>query len=54
MKNVKKELKNIFTMALIVLGVFAFLLGVVFIKYKIWGVEHPQAKTWTFFINNKN
>lgn len=24
--------------------------GLCLLKYKVWRAEHPQAKTWTFFI----
>lgn len=31
-----------------------FFAGLVTIKYKIWRAEHPQAKTWTFFIPDRH
>ena len=45
-----KKLKEILQIALIILGVVALIGGIGFVKYKIWRAEHPQAKTWTFFI----
>ncbi len=46
MKNQKESLQ----MALIILGVVVLVGGIGFVKYKIWRAEHPQAKTWTFFV----
>lgn len=45
-----KKLKEKLQWALIILGICAFISGIGFVKYKIWRAEHPQAKTWTFFI----
>ena len=45
-----KKLKENLQIALIILGVVALIGGIGFVKYKIWRAEHPQAKTWTFFI----
>lgn len=45
-----KKLKENIQVALIILGVVALIGGIGYVKYKIWRVEHPQAKTWTFFI----
>jgi len=42
-----KKLKEKFTIALIIL----FICGGGFIRYKIWKAEHPQAKTWMFFVS---
>ena len=43
-------MKDKIKIGLILLGIFAVIYGIGFIKYKIWRAEHPQAKTWTFFI----
>jgi len=45
-----KKIKERFTIALIVLGFCGVVYGIGYIKYKIWRAEHPQAKTWTFFV----
>ena len=42
-----KKLKENLQIALIIL----FICGAGFIRYKIWKAEHPQAKTWTFFVS---
>ena len=44
-----KKQKESLQIALIILGV-VLMGGIGFVKYKIWRAEHPQAKTWTFFI----
>ena len=46
-----KKIKEKFTIALIILGFCGLIYGIGYIKYKIWRVEHPQAKTWTFFVS---
>ena len=48
MRRLKESLKII----LVVFMVISLLLGVGYIKYKIWRLEHPQAKTWVFFISS--
>ena len=45
-----KKLKEKLTIVLIILGFCGVVYGIGFLKYKIWRAEHPQAKTWTFFI----
>jgi len=45
-----KKLKERFIIALIILGICGGVYGIGYIKYKIWRAEHPQAKTWIFFI----
>ena len=45
-----KKLKYIIAKTLIILGVFLIIYTIGYIKYKIWRAEHPQAKTWTFFV----
>lgn len=45
-----KKLKENLQRTLIILGVVVLIGGINFVKYKIWRAEHPQAKTWTFFI----
>ncbi len=45
-----KELKEKLTIALIILGFCGIFYGLGCIKYYIWRAEHPQAKTWTFFV----
>ena len=27
--------------------------GIVYLKYQLWRLEHPEVKTWVFFIPNK-
>lgn len=44
------KLKNSIIMLVLIVGIFAGLYGVARIKYFFWRAEHPQAKTWTFFI----
>jgi|TARA_B110000908_G_scaffold45868_1_gene55894 hypothetical protein len=45
-----KKLKENLTIALIILSFCGVIYGIGFVKYKIWIAEHPQAKTWTFFV----
>jgi len=45
-----KKLKDKIIIVLIILGFFTLLYGVGYIKYNIWRAEHPQTKTWIFFI----
>lgn len=45
-----KKLKQKFITALIILGFCGIIYGIGYIKYIIWRAEHPNAKTWTFFI----
>jgi len=49
-----KKLKENLQIALIVLVVVTLIGGIGFVKYKFWRAEHPQAKTWTFFIPKGN
>ena len=50
MEQRMKKLKEYIAIALISIGVCSVVCGVGFIKYKFWRAEHPQAKTWTFFV----
>ena len=43
MKDTLKLIACILAFALIVVGIGGC-------KYKLWRAEHPDAKTWTFFI----
>lgn len=45
-----RKIKNKLTLALIILGFCGVIYGVGYVKYIIWRAEHPQAKTWTFFV----
>ena len=45
-----KKIKDNFIILLITVGLCIVIYGIGCIKYKIWKSEHPQAKTWTFFI----
>ena len=45
-----KKIKNALTIALISLGISSVIFGIGYVKYKFWRAEHPNAKTWTFFI----
>ena len=45
-----KKIKDNLIIALIILGFCGVIYGIGYIKYNIWRAEHPQAKTWTFFI----
>lgn len=47
------KLKDFFKTALAILAILFVLCGMVFISYTIWRAEHPQAKTWTFFVSSK-
>lgn len=47
-----KKFKNILIASLITLGICSVIYGIGWIKYKFWRAEHPQAKTWTFFVPN--
>lgn len=49
-----KKFKSILTIILIILGMCRVIYGVGYIKYKLWRAEHPEAKTWTFFIPKSN
>ena len=52
--NRMKKLKENLQIALIVLVGVTLIGGIGFVKYKFWRAEHPQAKTWTFFIPKGN
>lgn len=45
-----KKIKNILVIGLITLGICGVVYGIGYVKYKIWRAEHPQTKTWIFFI----
>ena len=45
-----KKLKDNLVLLILMLGILAGIYGLVRIKYFFWRAEHPQAKTWTFFI----
>lgn len=45
-----KKIKDNLITVLIILGVCCLIYGVGYIKYNIWRAEHPNAKTWTFFV----
>jgi len=45
-----KKLKEILAILLVIIGICSTIYGLGWVKYKIWRAEHPQAKTWTFFI----
>ena len=48
-----QKIKDNIIISLIVLGFACLVFGIGYIKYNIWRAEHPQAKTWTFFIPNR-
>jgi hypothetical protein len=50
MKKFFQKLKYNMLVVGLVLAIASLVFGVGFIKYKFWRAEHPQAKTWTFFI----
>ena len=45
-----KKLKETLRIILIVVVISSTIFGVGYLKYRMWRVEHPQAKTWTFFV----
>lgn len=45
-----KKLKETLSIILIVIAIGGTIFGIGYVKYKIWRAEHPQAKTWTFFV----
>lgn len=45
-----KKLKERLIILLITIVFCGTIYGIGYVKYKIWRAEHPQAKTWTFFI----
>jgi hypothetical protein len=45
-----KKFKGFLITMLISGGVLITIYGLVWVKYKIWRAEHPQAQTWTFFV----
>ena len=47
------KIKENLTIALIILGFCGIVYGIGCVKYTIWKNEHPQAKTWTFFIPSR-
>lgn len=47
-----KRFKKIATVLIIATSIGGVIYGVGYIKFKVWRAEHPQAKTWTFFIIN--
>jgi len=49
----KKKESVLGTLGLIAL-ITLILLTVGVINYELWRAEHPNAKTWTFFLHNNN
>lgn len=49
-----KKLKNYLTTILIILFIIGLISGIIYIDYNIWRAEHPNAKTWTFFLHKKS
>jgi len=47
-----KKIMNFIRIASIMLAIMGILTMLVGISYKIWRAEHPQAKTWTFFVGH--
>lgn len=45
-----KRVKRFFTTLSYALITILVIYGIGYVKYRIWRAEHPQAKTWTFFI----
>lgn len=45
-----KKFKNLISTIFIILSICGIIYTIGYIKYKIWRAEHPQAKTWIFFI----
>ena len=45
-----KKLKERLAILLVIIGICGVICGIGWVKYKFWRAEHPQAKTWTFFI----
>jgi hypothetical protein len=45
-----KKFKERLAILLVIIGICGVIYGIGYIKYKFWRAEHPQAKTWTFFI----
>lgn len=48
-----KKLKERLIVLLIAVGICGVIYGIWCVKYKIWRAEHPQAKTWTFFVPSR-
>ena len=48
--NEMKKIKNKLAILAVALGICLVVYGIGYVKYRIWRAEHPQAKTWTFFI----
>jgi len=47
MKKIKKFLIGLFTVIIILFALY----GLFWIDYHIWRDEHPNAKTYTYFIH---
>lgn len=52
MKEFFKSVKNTLAVIGITLIIGAVIYGIFWVDYKIWRAEHPNAKTWTFFIHS--
>lgn len=48
------KFKSILAKTIITLGVCGIVYGIGYLKYNLWKAEHPQAKTWTFFIPSRH
>lgn len=48
-KKMRRFVENL-KIFLVILSTLIVVFCFGFIKYKVWRAEHPQAKTWTFFI----
>ena len=46
-----KALKEKLAIAIIIVLCCGVVVGVGYVKYKIWRAEHPNAQTWTFFVS---
>ena len=49
-----QKLKDILLIGVIIIFIGLTITSIGFVKYKIWRAEHPEAKTWTFFIPEKH
>lgn len=47
-----KKFKEFIGIICIILMLAILFGGLAFINYKVWRAEHPQAKTWTYFLGN--
>lgn len=47
----KRNIEEIFKVILTIFLILSIFGGAGYLKYKVWRLVHPDAPTWTFFID---